>query len=257
MTFNALVLAGSRGGADPAAACAGVADKAMIQVGGRTMLHRVIDALRETGASRILVVASSTAVKEHAASLGVEAVNAAAGPSRSAALGFELLGAPLLVTTADHALLEARWVSDFLGRVPSDADVAMLLAERAVIERDVPGTKRTYLRFADGAWSGCNLFYLATPQAMRVIDFWQSVEADRKKPWRIVRRLGPRLLLRYITGRLSIATALGHVGDRLGARIAMVPSRWGLAAVDVDKPADLDLVRSLVEAPLQPASAPA
>ncbi len=253
MTFNALVLAGSRGGADPAAAHAGVADKAMIEVSGRTMLHRVIAALREAGAGRILVVASSTAVKEHAASLDVEAVDAAAGPSRSAALGFELLGAPLLVTTADHALLEAQWVSDFLNRIPSGADVAMLLAERAVIERDVPSTKRTYLRFADGAWSGCNVFYLATPQAMRVIDFWQSVEADRKKPWRIVRRLGPRLLLRYVTGRLSIAAALDHVGHRLGARIAMVPSRWGLAAVDVDKPADLDLVRSLVETPLRPA----
>ena len=51
MSFNALVLAGSRGGIDPVADYAGVSDKALIEIGGRTMLARVIGALREAGAT--------------------------------------------------------------------------------------------------------------------------------------------------------------------------------------------------------------
>lgn len=245
MTFNALVLAGSRGGTDPVAAYAGVDDKALIVLGGRTLLHRVVDALRAAGAARIVVVASSPAVRENAAALGVETIDAAPGPSESTARGLELLGAPLLVTTADHALLRSEWITDFRARVPAEADVAVLLANRDTIERDVPDTQRTYLRFADGAWSGCNLFYLATPRAGLAIDLWREVEAHRKRPWRIVRRLGPTLLLRYLVGRLSLASALGHIGAKVGIRACMVASEAGLAAVDVDKPADLDLVRRL------------
>lgn len=245
MTFNALVLAGSRGGIDPVAEYAGVADKAMIVVDGATMLARVVDALRRAGAGRIAVVASAAAVRDHAHALGLEVIDAAAGPSSSAARGLAALGAPLLVTTADHALLRPEWIARFLADVPPHADVAALLARRETILAAVPDTRRTYLRFADGAWSGCNLFYLATARAGAAVALWQRVEQDRKRPWRIVRRLGPRLLLRYLTGRLTLAAALARVGRLAGVDAAMVASPFGLAAVDVDKPSDLDLVRRL------------
>ena len=248
MSFTALILAGSRGGVDPLAEHAGVPDKALIAIDGRTMLARVADALRAAGADRIVVAVSSAEVHAHAIDLGLEPLAAAAGPSASTALALDRLGAPLLVTTADHALLRREWITRFIADVPADADVAALLADRATIERAVPETKRTYLRFADGAWSGCNLFYLATPAARAAIDLWQRVERDRKRPWRIVWRLGPLLLLRYLTGRLTLASALGRVGALAGVRARMVASPFGLAAVDVDKIADLDLVRRLIAA---------
>ncbi len=246
MTFNALVLAGSRAGVDPVAAHAGVSDKALVLIGARTMLARVVAALRAAGATRIVVVTASPAVEAEAHALEVETLAAAAGPSASAASGFGLLGAPLLVTTADHALLRSEWVRQLLDETPADADVAALLAPRAAIERDVPPTARTYFRFADGAWSGCNLFYLATPAAAGAIALWQQVELDRKHPWRIIRRLGAVLLLRYLIDRLTLAAALDRLGERADARIRIVESASGLAAVDVDTPADLDLVRRLV-----------
>jgi GTP:adenosylcobinamide-phosphate guanylyltransferase len=246
MSFNALVLAGSRGGADPLAAYAGVSDKALITIAGETMLAHVVNALRAAGAARIAVSASSQSVAEHAAALGAEVLTAAPGPSRSAADGLATLGAPLLVTTADHALLEPGWIADFLADAPAGADVAALLARRDLIEAAAPATRRTYLRFADGDWSGCNLFLLATPRAAAAIDLWRAVEADRKRPWRVVRRLGPGLLLRYLLRRLNLAEAIAHLGRTAGVTAAIVPARDGRAAIDVDKPADLDLVRRLL-----------
>ncbi|MGN6269328.1 MAG: nucleotidyltransferase family protein [Sphingomonas sp.] len=246
MSFNALVLAGSRGGADPLATYAGVSDKALIEIVGETMLAHVIAALRQAGAERIAVSASSQAVADQAAALGAEPLAAAPGPSRSAADGLARLGAPLLVTTADHALLAPTWIRDFLSDAPADADVAALLARRNLIEAAASATRRTYLRFADGDWSGCNLFLLATPRAVAAIDLWRAVEADRKRPWRIVRRLGPGLLLRYLLRRLTLAEAVAHLGRTAGITAAIVPARDGRAAIDVDKPADLDLVRALI-----------
>lgn len=240
----ALILAGSRGGEDPVARYAGVSDKALIPFGTDTMLARVAAALRDAGIKRIGVSANSPAVRADAERLGAEALPAAAGPSASTADALALLGAPLLVTTGDHALLDAAWVRDFIARVPAGADIAVLLARRGVVEQAAPGSKRTYLRFADGDWSGCNLFYLATPRAKEVIALWQLVERDRKRPWRIVRRLGPALLLRYLLGRLSLSEAVAHLGRTAGVTATVVAATDGLAAVDVDKPADLDFVRA-------------
>lgn len=243
---TALVLAGSRGGVDPVAAYAGVSDKALIEVGGRTMLARVVDALREAGMTRILVSTASEAVCRHARDLGADPIAAGPGPSASARIAFAAAGAPLLVTTGDHPLLRADWVRAFLRDVPADADVAALLTRRESIERDAPPTTRTYLRFADGDWSGCNLFLLATPTAASALDLWERVERDRKRPWRIVLRLGVPLLVRYALGRLTLAEGLRRIGAGAGVVACLVESASGLAAIDVDKPADLDLVRSLI-----------
>nr|WP_286207646.1 nucleotidyltransferase family protein [Hephaestia sp. MAHUQ-44] len=241
-----MILAGSRGGPDPVATYAGVADKALIEIEGETMLAHVVGALRAAGAGRIGVSASTPAVTAAAHALGAEIVPAAPGPSQSAAAGLAALGTPLLLTTADHALLRPEWVRAFLDEVPGDADVAVLLARRDAIEAAAPATQRTYLRFADGDWSGCNLFHFATSRAAAAIELWQQVEADRKRPWRIVRRLGPGLLFRYLTRRLTLADAIAHLGKRAGVTARVVAAHDGRAAIDVDKPADLDLVRQLV-----------
>ncbi|MDZ4372419.1 MAG: nucleotidyltransferase family protein [Phenylobacterium sp.] len=244
--FSALVLAGSRGGVDPVAAYGGAAHKALILLGGQTLLARVVGALKAAGAGRIAVVSSHPEVRAEIARLGCEALDEAQGPSLSAKAGAEALGAPLLITTADHALLQAEWITQFRTDIPADADVSVLVAARATVEAAAPGTIRTWLRLADGDWSGCNLFYVSTPRALAVLDLWRRVEAERKRPWKMAQTLGPAMLLRYLFRRLTLRAAAARLGDLAGVRAAVVESRYGLASIDVDKPADLDLVRRLV-----------
>lgn len=247
MTPAALVLAGSRPGApDPVAVAEGVAHKALAAVGGKPMLARVVEALRAAGIERVAVSASDGAVTDLARALGCEVLPTGEGPSASVATGLDTLGTPLVVTTADHALLRPDWVGQFLRDAPGSADVAVLLARREAVEAAVPGSRRTYLRFADGHWSGCNLFLLKTPRAGAAITTWSMVEADRKRPWRIAARLGPGILLNYALGRLTLADALARLGQRIGIAASLVAARDGLAAVDVDKPQDLADVRALV-----------
>jgi len=242
----ALVLAGSRGGGDAVADAEGVSHKALVEIAGRPMLVRVIAALRGAGVERIAVSADDTAVIALARSLGAEILEPAGGPSASVAAGFAVLGAPMLVTTADHALLRSEWVRDFVADAPPRSDVAVLLARREAVERALPGTRRTWLRLADGGWSGCNLFLLSTARAEAAIGTWQAVEADRKRPWRIAARLGVDTLWRYLAGRLTLTEAVARLGRRIGIEAHAVEARDGLAAVDVDKPADLADVRRIL-----------
>ncbi len=243
---SALILAGSRQGAqDPVALAEGVAHKALVLVDGVPLLERVYRALRDAGIGRIAVAADAPEVVALAERLGAEPIPPESGPSGSVARAFRHLGPPMLVTTADHALLQSDWVDAFLEDSPVGADVAILLARRDVVERAVPQTRRTWLRFADGQWSGCNLFLLRTAYAGAAIATWQDVEANRKKPWRIAAKLGPRVLWDYLRGSLTLAEAVARLGRRIGISAAIVPARDGLAAVDVDKVDDLTLVRSI------------
>lgn len=246
---SALVLAGSRPGvSDPVALAENVAHKALVDVGGQAMLSRVVDALRQAGVEQVAVSADHPEVIALAEALGCLVIAPGRGPSASVAAAFARLGAPMLVTTADHALLRAEWVRDFLADTPLGADVAVLLAHKSAVEAALPGSKRTYLKLADGAWSGCNLFLLATPRAEAAIATWSAVEADRKRPWRIAGRLGVSTLWRYVFGRLTLDNAIGGLGRRIGISASAVAARNGLAAVDVDKPRDLLQVRALVTA---------
>ena len=248
--YTALVLAGTRPGGDPLAAQAGVAHKALIEVGGMPMLGRVLCALAATGeVGRMVVATDRPELLSHMPSVGkaVEVIPAAAGPSASVARALEQLGTPLLVTTADHALLQAEWVSQFLrdaGGVEADAVVG--LARREAVVAAAPGTERTWLRFADGDFSGCNLFLLRTTEAVRIVGLWQSLEAARKRPMSLLRRLGFLHVLRYRLGLLRLDQALERLGRIAGARVRYAVLADGRAAIDVDKQADLELVRQLL-----------
>lgn len=243
--ITALVLAGSRGDDEPVASAEGVIHKALVRIGGVTMLEHVLGALREAGVARLCVSTSVPAVAEIALRAGAEVIASEPGPSESVARALETTGAPLLVTTADHPLLAPDWVRDFISASPEEADVSVMLARREDVEAAVPGSKRTWLRFADGGWSGCNLFLLTTPDARRAVDQWRMVERERKRPWRIAAQLGWGTLLDYALGRLTMADAIGRVGARMGVKAALVPATDGTAAVDVDSPADLLMVRRI------------
>ena len=111
---------------------------------------------------------------------------------------------------------------------------------------DPGGTKRTYIRLADGRWSGCNLFYFATPASARVAALWREVEDKRKRPLELIGRLGPWTAVRYALGALPLSAALDRLGKLARVRAAAVELPFGQAAIDVDKPADLDLVRRIL-----------
>ncbi|HET7408720.1 MAG TPA: nucleotidyltransferase family protein, partial [Paracoccaceae bacterium] len=162
--WNALVLAASRGESDPVAQAAGVRHKAFAVLEGRTMIEHVVAALRAV--PEIGDIAASIAPEAPELPAGVLRVDAAAGPAASTLAGFDRLGAPLLVTAADHPLLTPGMVADLLRAAEATgADVLAGICPRATVESAGNPARRTWLRFADGAVSGANLFALATPRA--------------------------------------------------------------------------------------------
>ena len=120
----------------------------------------------------------------------------------------------MLVTTADHALLDESMIADFTKRA-TGADIAIGLVEARPLLARLPGTKRTWIRFRGGRYSGANLFALGSPRAAKAIELWRGVEQDRKKGWRLLKALGPAGILGLLRLR-SLGQTLDAVGRRLG-----------------------------------------
>ncbi len=255
-----LVLAGARATGDPLCEAEGVASKAIIDTAGKPMLSCVLRALAAsqangptTGPVWVLGIEGDT-LDTAADGLKCQSIIAQGrGPASSLLQALKgPVKTPLLVTTCDHALLTPDMINSFLEQsTASGADLTVGLAERAVISAAYPETKRTYLRLGGAELSGCNLFYLATPAALKVLEFWQSAEQDRKKPWRIAWRFGPLTALRIFLSRSGPNAVFAMLSKRLGARVSPIILPFAEAAIDVDKPADLVLVRGILAARAQ------
>jgi GTP:adenosylcobinamide-phosphate guanylyltransferase len=247
---DAIVLAGRRAGEDPFAAAAGAVHRALIPVGGEPMLERVLALLRRH--PRIGSIRVSIDRPDLVTATDVVVLRAADSPSASVleALDSRALGTadrPVLLTTADHALLDEEVLDAFLtGADSSDADVGVGLVREDVLRAAFPHSQRTYLRFRGGAVSGANLFALRTERARRAVEFWQRVETLRKQPWRLVRAFGPSTLALFALRRLTLDAAFERASRAIGARARPVVLPFARAAIDVDKPADLELVEQIL-----------
>jgi len=255
--FAALVLAADREPEDPVAKAAGVPCKSLTPIGGIPMVLRVVDALDSSGQIDAInlcgppqSIVNQTADLENLIASGkVKWYANQATPSASAYHVLQSLpdDAPVLLTTADHALLSAHIVNHFCSHAKSlNCDVVIGIARHEEVAKAYPQTRRTATRLADGAYCGCNLFAFLTPRARLAADFWRQVESQRKKPLRVIQVLGWMAVLRYLMGRLSLEEALDRISRRLGFKAGAVIMPFAEAAVDVDSAGDLELVEKIV-----------
>jgi len=255
--FTAVVLAADRGPDDPVAKAAGVRCKSLTPVDGTPMVFRVLDALAASHKinSRILCGPPKSIVDQEP-ELGalitsgkVKWFENKATPSSSAFHVLQSLPVEtaVLLTTADHALLNARIVDYFCSEArATGCDVVVGVARHDAVTKAYPRTQRTSTRLQDGSYCGCNLFAFLTPRARLAADFWRQVESQRKKPLRVIRVLGIIAVLRYLLGKLSLAEALNRVSERLGFKAGAVVIPFPEAAIDVDSVRDLKLVEEIV-----------
>ncbi|WP_205479431.1 nucleotidyltransferase family protein [Sphingomonas arenae] len=246
--WTAVVLAGERPTGDPMARAAGVASKALLPVGGEPMLARPVRALLGSGViGEVRVLAQQPEPLADVLPQGIKL-------ERSRRTIAETLDGictdpttrwPILVTTADHALLDEEMIREFVAS-SRNVDVAVGFVERGPLLARFPDAQRTWLKFRGGAYSGANLFALTSPKAAAAIHRWRAVEEDRKKGWRVVAQLGLLLMVGAVLRLRTIHQSAQALGRKLGLRMRVVELSNPLAAVDVDKPADLALVEAIL-----------
>lgn len=249
--WTCIVLAGQRPGTDLFAGHFGLQQKALIPLRGEPMLTKMLRTLNASPLiGQVIVLSQDPQALQAAVAAGggatlLESENGISASIKNvvSALGF---ASPVLVTTADHPLLTAQMIDEFVRHAAGDVAVAMV--ERGNMLAQFPEAKRTWLRFADGAWSGANLFALMSLKSIFALDLWAEVEQDRKSSWRLFWHFGPQLALRAITRTIGLRAALDVAGKRLGLEATLVPMSDPVAAIDVDKLSDHAMAEKIIAA---------
>jgi len=247
--YTAIVLAGSRPGRDAFAEAHGTDLKALIPVGGEPMVRRPVRALLAAEDIGDVIVLSQA--PERIAEVLPEDPRITFRKSE-ATIATSMLELcfdrktqwPVLVTTADHALLDTEMIDEFIAY--AEGDITLGVVERATLMRRFPDARRTWVKFRGGAYTGANLFALRSPKVAAAIELWRSVENERKKGWRVVSLLGPFVLIGALLRLMTIDAALRRIGRKLGLDVHAVRLSNPLAGVDVDKPADHDLAEAIL-----------
>ena len=133
-------------------------------------------------------------------------------------------------------------------RTADGADVAIGVVERTLLLRRLPQTRRTWLKFRGGAYTGANLFALRSPEVAagdRAVALGragpQESVADpvAARPGGAARRRAPAASASTRSWRA--------LGARLGLALRAVRLNNPLAGVDVDKPEDHALAEAILE----------
>jgi HAD superfamily phosphoserine phosphatase-like hydrolase len=264
--WSALLLAGTRSEEDPLAAHFKVTMKALVPVAGAAMIGHVVRTLAACPSiGRILILAQDPDLLRSgdlswiADMEDVQLTVSRQGIAESflAVAGTSAAPWPVLITTADHPLLTVDMIEYFIRR-SSDSDCSIGVVDRQLLSRRYPISRRTWLRFADGDYTGANLFTVRTERAAPGLEALARAETHRKSQLKMLRHFGPGLALRALTRTLSLYDTVERGGRRLGLKAAAVAMPFAEAGIDVDRLDDHRLAeRILSERPFMESPQPA
>jgi GTP:adenosylcobinamide-phosphate guanylyltransferase len=242
----AVVLAGGKAKPD-IVAMTGVENRALIPVGGRTMLEIVVESLR-----RSETVGDVTVVGDLPTSIDYQTVADQGGFVDNLFAGIRAAGDAeyVLVTTVDVPFITAEVVDDFVknGRAVG-VDIVYPIVPVEQCYARFPGVKRTAIGLKEGRFTGGNMMLMRPGFLLSHQQQIASAYAARKTPLKLAAMLGfgtvGRLALSIagMKSALSVAVLERAAGRLLGGIARAYVSPYPEIATDIDRPSDLDAVQ--------------
>jgi molybdopterin-guanine dinucleotide biosynthesis protein A len=256
---NVLLLAG--GSVSPElAAASGAKKRCLITLGGKTLLERMLESIQPTISSPRVVVnlGADDTGKEFLSPLGdkysyycsggnlLEAMNEGIGIFK-AEQGDGAFEEQLLLVNVDVPLISASQLGDLIDdALALGADAVWPIVEKGIVQSQFPDTKRTYIRTKQGTFTGGNIFMLR-PRIIRdnqaMID--KAYQA-RKNPLALASLFSTSVLMRVLSGTISIPDLEVEFSQRFKANLRLLPFRHPAVAVDLDKLSDYEMMKRIL-----------
>ena len=230
----------------------GHSNRALAVFQGKTLLCRVVEALREADPLNRLCVVGD--VPEDAAyarkpDAGDFVANVLSGVTEFAEQPF------VLITTSDLPFLTGEVAADFIRQSlalaeASGADVIYPVVPVSACYSRFPGVKRTAVRLKEGEFTGGNLMLVRPSFLLPREKHLSELYAARKYPLRLALMLGPGIILRLLLAQTIAASFLSIPRlEASASRLFRGTARALLSnapeiATDLDRPSDFVAVLS-------------
>lgn len=233
-------------------------NKAFVQIAGRALVARTIDALRASPSIGRIVAVAPESARAHPA-LADSDEQRADGKRITDSLRSGLVDLPpddlVIVCASDLPILTVGAVEEFTAfALKAKADAVYSCVERATHLARFPKIPHTWARLRNGTYCGGGMVALR-PRVMPALEhFLERLGAARKNPLALTTVFGWDILTRYAVGRLTVPQAEARASKLLRAPARAAICTHAEIAVNVDRASDVPLAAALLEAWGEPAA---
>lgn len=228
--------------------------KAVIEIAGKPMIQWVLDALSQTGRiSQVIVIGLPPEADLVCAcplivlpDTGNMFDNIRAGARE--ALKIEPGETHAILSSSDIPGIRAEMVEWLLDECEDRSqDIYYTIIERATIERQFPGSRRTYVHLKDLQVCGGDMHCIRLQAAIEDSPFWKNLIAARKSPLRQASIIGYDTLFLLMLRQLRLHDAVSKVCVRLGLQGKAIASPYAEIGMDIDKPFQYEMLREYLQ----------
>jgi molybdopterin-guanine dinucleotide biosynthesis protein A len=228
--------------------------KALIDMGGRTMLERVIDALQAAQEVDDIVVVglgsdlgmSFAQPVDHLPDQGSLIGNVIAGIHYMSNKhpGTEIVA----LCSSDIPLISGEIVDQFIQScTPYDHAIYYNMVTKEVMEARFPGSNRTFVRLKGVQIAGGDLLVAHTVLADSHRELWEALTHARKHAWKLARVVGFRFLFKFLFRQVGVEEVETAVYRIIKRPVQVILSPHAELGMDADKPYQVDLLRAEFE----------
>ena len=256
LSIVAIVTAGwTQDEADPLVQYSHTQQKALIPIAGKPMIVHVVEALAASRHVKHIVVVALAPDVGVEFPVPVEYLPDAGGLFANTEAGLEYARThypgldAVFLSSSDVPTITPQIVDGFIDECfSSDHDLYYPVVERKTMESRFPGSRRSYVHLREGDFAGGDIILIRPSLVVNNRELVDKIAHARKSALRQARMLGLWTFCKLLTHRLSFADAEKRVHQVLNIRGRVMSFPYAEAAMDVDKPVQLDIVRADVEA---------
>ncbi|NJN95403.1 MAG: NTP transferase domain-containing protein [Anaerolineales bacterium] len=252
--MEAIITAGGVSASDdPLYAHTGVSKKALIPLSGQPMIGWVIQALLGTGLIDHLVIVGLNQAELNFNHPALYFMPAAGGLLDNVLAGVDQVRAinpaaqKVLLCSSDIPLITPEIVHGYLAECGSqDAEIYYAIVEEKTMEARFPGSKRTFVPFKGGRYSGGDIFLLDLA-AQANVELFRSLIGSRKNYLAQARMLGLAFIIRFLLRSMTVEEAAERARERMKLNARVVVTRFAELGMDLDKAHQYDLIKAELE----------
>ena len=225
--------------------------KALLDVAGKPMVQWVLDAISGTQSVERVVLISLSEEAGLTCSKPVTYIPDQGGLLENVRGGIEKVveinpeAIHVLTVSSDIPTIKSEMI-DWMVRENSGSDLELYytVIPREVMDKRFPESKRSYTLLKDIELCGGDLNMIRASTVHANVDLWDQLVAARKSVFKQAALLGYGNLLLLLSRQLTLDGAVKRVTEKMNITGKAVISPYAELGMDVDKPHQLEIVRS-------------
>jgi len=239
---------------DPLYKLTGVAKKALIPLAGRPMITWVVEALWQSGLVEHIVVVGLKPGEVGFGGAPVDFVEARRDLIDNILVGLDRVrqinpsAKKIILASTDIPLITPEIVRGFVEECGAqEAEGYYVVVEEKIMEARFPGSKRTFIPFKGGRFSGGDLFLLDVTAVKANQDLLRDLAGSRKNYWNQARMLGFGFIIRFLLRMMTVHEAAKRGSKIMNVNARVVETRFAELGMDLDKPRQYELIKAIME----------